>query len=309
MTVDQLKTGAKESRCAERLSMCSELHRQEIYCVLEQERLMRKYHDIEKIYNSQSSSSWSQVFYLMFMRIISDEVNRDAFVEVARRVKLSYIQRESSNPLRVEAMLIGAAGFLDCYPNGDYIKLLSKEADYVMKKYNITPLTPLNWNLARVNNIKHPVVKLSQAASLLCRSNLIFNELLLCRDLNDINDIFKIRTSQLFIDTHPHLEREGRDSFSLSLDKRVLLGINLVVPILFAYGYYIHDDFLCAQAQELNESLPAEMNRYIKHWRAYGIYPKSAYETQALIQLSTVYCRKASCDLCPVGNYIIRGVI
>ncbi len=309
MTIEQLKAEAKYSRCAERLSKCSELHRQEIYSTLEHERLMRKYHDIEKIYNEQTASSWSQVFYMMLMRIVSDEANRDAFMEIARRAKLSYIQRESSNPQRVEAMLIGAAGFLDCYPNGEYIESLRKDAEYLMQKYSITPISTLNWNLARVTHTIHPAVKLSQVATLLCNSNLIFNEVLLCRTLGDVDAIFKVKTSQLFIDTHPYLEREGRDSFVLSAEKRILLGINLVVPILYAYGYYVHDDSLCAQAQDLNESLPAEMNRYIKHWRKQGIYPTSAYETQALIQLSTVYCRPVCCDKCPVGKYIVRGVI
>ncbi|MFI3292828.1 MAG: DUF2851 family protein [Rikenellaceae bacterium] len=309
MTIDQLKAEAKHSRCGERLARCNELNRQEIFCALEHERLMRKYHDIEKIYTSQTSSSWSEVFYIMFMRTLGDEANRDTFMEVARRVKLSYIQRERSNPQRVEAMLMGASGLLECYPNGDYVEALRKDADYLLSKYNITPILPLNWNLARVHPINHPAIKLSQAAMLMCKSDLIFNDLLLCRNLNDVDSLFKVTTSQLFMDTHPHLVRDGRESISIGASKRALLGINLVVPILYAYGYYLHDDDLCSQAEELNESLPAEMNRFIKYWRSQGLYPTSAYESQALIQLSTIYCRTTRCEECPVGRHIVAGVI
>ncbi len=309
MTAEQLIAESKHNRCAERLAQSSELCRQEIYCDLEHERLMRKYHDLEMKYNSMTSSSWSQLFYIMFMRTISDEANREPFVELARRVPLGYIQRERANPQYVEAMLFGAAGFLDCYPNGSYSEVLLRDANYLMRKYEITPMSPISWNLARVKPINHPAVKLSQVATLMCKRELIFNDLLLCKDLYDVDSMFKIQTSQCFIDAHPNLVSEDRENITLSKEKRILLGINLVVPILYAYGYYMNDDALCTQAQELNEALPAESNRFIKHWRSKGVNPTSAYESQALIQLSTEYCRKSRCAECPVGRRIISGEI
>lgn len=309
MTIDQLKEGAKYCRCAEHLSRCEELHRQQIYTTLEHERLTRKYGDIARLFSGDGQSNWNQTFYLLFMRTLGDKLNQEVFMEVAKRMSLSMLMRERNSPLKVESMLIGTAGFINSYSNRDYIDPIKRETKYALHKFDISELSINHWNLGRVRPQNHPVLRLSQVATLFCEHEFIFSDMLLCKTRRDVDNLFSAKASRHFVDTHPYLTREGQQDITIGAQKRTLLGINLVVPLMYAYGCYAHDDELCAQAQDLNEALPPEMNVYIKKWSAKGVYPTSAFESQALIQLSTCYCKTTRCAECPVGRMILKGVI
>ncbi|MFI3302485.1 MAG: DUF2851 family protein [Rikenellaceae bacterium] len=309
MDINQLKQGARSYACAHYLSRCEELYRQQIYTALEHERLTRKYGDIHSLFHGDGMLNWNQTFYLLFMRTLGDKTNQEVFMEVARRVSLSALMRERSSVMRVEAMLIGAAGFVDCYPNRDYIEPLKKESKYMMRKYDIDPLTYAHWDLGRVRPINHPVLRLSQVATLICTHEFIFADMVLCTTRSDIDTLFTSKATRHFVDTHPNLTTDENNEIKIGSQKRNLLGINIAVPMIYAYGYYTHDDGLCAQAQELNESLSAEMNTFIKEWSKRGVYPRTAFESQALIQLTTCYCQRSLCEECPVGCMILKGVI
>ncbi len=299
----------KSSDCGATMSRCDELHRQEVYNSLEYERLTRKYGDIIKILDGDGRSNWAQTFYLLFLRSLGDENNREAFMEVARRLPMSILIREQDSVEKVEAMLIGVSGFIDNYPNTEYIAALKLEAKYLLHKYQIRPLDINFWNLGHVRPFNHPVVRLSQVATLICSHKLLFGDIIQCQTRYDVDSLFTINATKHLFDTHPQFCREGQKSIAIGAVKRNLLGINLVVPIQYAYGCFLHDDELCARAQDLNESLPAESNRYIKDWRKYGIKPKCAFESQALIQLTTCYCHLTRCHECPVGKRITKGVL
>ncbi len=309
ITINQLKEGARRFACAEALGRCEELHRQQIYTTLEHERLTRKYGDIHQLFRGDGLSSWNQTLYLLFMRTLGDKTNQEVVMEVARRVPLAALMRERNSIIRVEAMLIGAAGFMSSYPNRDYIEPFKKESSYIMRKYNIDSLTYAHWDLGRVRPINHPVLRLSQVATLLCDHEFIFADMMRCKSRSDIDSLFTSRATRHFVDTHPNLATDDRSDIKIGAQKRNLLGINIAVPMMYAYGCYTHDDGLCAQAQELNESLAPEMNTYIKEWSKRGVYPTTAFESQALIQLTTCYCKHSRCEECPLGRMRLKGVI
>ncbi len=295
--------------CAEKLSRCDELHLQGIYTSLEYERLTRKYGDLLALFEGAGGSNWGQTFYLLFMRSLGDEVNKEVFMEIAHRLPLASLTREKGDPLKVEAMLIGVSGFLDSYSNKEYLEPIKREAKYLMHKYQIAPLSIAHWDMKRIRPYNHPVVRLSQVATLITSHDILFSDILECKTRQDIDNIFKVNASKHLCNTHPNLLREEGSNITLGDTKRNLLGINLVVPIQYAYGSYFSDDNLCANAQELNENLAAEFNRYIKPWREKGVTPHSAFESQAIIQLTTCYCQKNRCIECPVGRRISQGVI
>ncbi len=296
--------------CAEHLCLCDEIHRQEIYTTLEHQRLTRKYGDVVRLYQGDAKSSWNELFYLLFMRTLGDELNRDAFLELARRLPLSILMRERSSTLSLEAMLVATSGLLERYSNKEYSSPLVAEAGYLLKKHNVTPLSFKQWRLGRIRPYNHPVVRLSQVASIITSREFIFGDTLQCTTQKDVDELFCVATTPHLISTHSYLTGHGqRDELRIGATKRALIGINLVVPLQYAYGCYVHDDDICIRALELNQGLPAEDNRYINRWRSCGLNPHSAFETQALIQLTTQYCKKQMCAECPVGKRIAAGVI
>ena len=92
----------------------------------------------------------------------------------------------------------------------------------------------------------------------------------------------------------------------LTVDR--IIGINLVSVLQFAYGSYTGREALRDSALTLLERLPAEDNRYMRGWHDAGLTPRSAFESQALLQLATEYCAAKRCAECPVGRRILNNL-
>ena len=76
----------------------------------------------------------------------------------------------------------------------------------------------------------------------------------------------------------------------------------------YAYGDYIDNDKLRNKAISLLEDLPAENNSIIAQWKSYGPLAQTAFDSQALLQLSFEYCRHQRCEECPVGRQILSSI-
>ena len=90
----------------------------------------------------------------------------------------------------------------------------------------------------------------------------------------------------------------GRDTIDLII-------INTIVPFLFYYGKTRKEDRFKDRAFQFLEALKAENNTIIEGWQNLGEMPKSAFQTQALIQLKKEYCDKKRCLDCAIGNAIL----
>jgi hypothetical protein len=78
-----------------------------------------------------------------------------------------------------------------------------------------------------------------------------------------------------------------------------------VAQLQYAYGEYTDNDKLRNKAISLLEDLPAESNSIIAQWKSYGQLAQTAFDSQALLQLSFEYCRHQRCEECPVGRQIL----
>ena len=78
--------------------------------------------------------------------------------------------------------------------------------------------------------------------------------------------------------------------------------------MLFVYGDQHLDQAMKDRALLLLEKLPPESNQIIGKWNERGIGCRSAFETQALIQLKNCYCEIKKCLHCQLGTKIITSV-
>ncbi len=294
-----LESGAKEYRCGEYLYHLDALYRQQIYQNLEIERLQRKYLQIREIYQF-SGQDWNQTFLVYFLRYLSDEANRKNFMEVGFRVGYNTILHERASLRNLEALFIAASGLIDTLPRDNFTNQVRKDVEYMTHKYQINPIAKEEWVRRRMMPAKEPILRLVQVARLFHENDLIFNKLISCRTREDIFNLFNVPALSEW--SHYYGETRVR---RIGVEKCDLIGINFVVPMLFAYGHYTSSDELVSVANELNEMLPAESNRYITKWRGCGLTPTVAYETQALIQLYTEYCKVKGCERCHVYRHML----
>lgn len=302
--INRLKAGASYFGCGGYLSKLDTLHRLDIYNKLGFERLSRKNRDINRIFE-QSQQNWQQTFYTMLMRTMGGVDNNEAFTELARRVPYAILLREREVAANVEALLIGASGLLTLYPHDEYILNLKRNFSYLSTKYSITAMEASAWRLKRIYPNNHPILRLSQVASFITYTREMMDRMLACTSGDDVYNLFSCQTLPYWqthyipASTSPSVaKRTGRT-------KTDLLAINLVVQMQFAYSSYTGNERLYSRALGLLESLPAEKNSIIAQWNSFGPLARTAFDSQALLQLSFEYCRDRRCEECIVGKQIL----
>ncbi|MFR9503862.1 MAG: DUF2851 family protein [Rikenellaceae bacterium] len=306
--LNRLVAGSSHFGCGRFIMSLNEVSRQEIYSHYEFERLESKYQAIVSYYKRQAGENWNQTLFGYFFRYLGDPKNKDTYMVLAKRVGYNAILRERSNPMRVEALLLGASGLLKDYGDDLYTLTIKREAEYLMRKYNITPLTTSQWDLYKLHPKNNPVLRLAQAATLFSQNELLLDKLLACRCNADIEEIFMVEASEYWTTHYVPSRVSASEVKRLGHDKCNVLGINLVVMLQYAYGSYLSDDRLIDQAQNLIQDLKPEFNWIVNKWRQYGIRPKTAFEGQALIQLGQCYCAKARCAECYLAPKALRDL-
>lgn len=306
--IEQLKAGASYFACGGYLHSLDVLHRSEIYNRLGFDRLARKNRDIVAIYR-QCNENWPQTFYVMLLRTMGGIDNKEAFTELAHRVPYAAILRERLSPQNIEAMLIGASGLLELYPHDEYILNLKRDYEYLSAKYSIQAMEAADWKLKRIYPNNHPVLRLSQITTFLTHTQNVMDRMLECQTSDDVQCLFGCE-ARPYWQSHYTPADDNKQSVSkrIGRTKSDLLAINLVVQMQFAYSEYTGSERLRSRALTLLENLPAEKNSIISQWNSYGRLAQSAFDSQALLQLSFEYCRERRCEECPVGKRIITKI-
>lgn len=306
---DDLRAGAGDVRCAGNIASMDSLRRTDLYTKLLVDRLRRKWGDVMEIFEA-SDKDWNQTFHVMLLRAMGGNRNREAFTKLSSKVTYTMISREKSSPERVEALLLGASGFLFASDEKDACTArLEDEFRHLANKHSIVPLKPAEWNLAKLYPRNHPAVRLAEIAALLSRGDFMFDTMLACRDVKDVERLFSAEASEYW-STHykpgvvskPSPKRIGKA-------KTHLIGINLVVPLMFAYGRETGNDDLCERALDLLETIPAEKNEKLDAWAAKGCVPGNGFESQALLQLHNEFCAGARCADCNIGRNEIKKAL
>lgn len=303
--INRLKAGASYYACGAYFAKRDELHRQEIYNTLGFERLERKNNDIKELM-AECNNNWSQTFYIMLLRIMGGMDNKEPFTTLAQRVPYMIILRERLIPHNIETLLIGGSGLLELYPHDEYILNLKRDFVYLSKKYNIEPMEAAEWRLTKIYPNNHPILRLSQITTLLASTPNFMDRVLECRTGNEVNALFGVQTLPYWLTHYTPAKTSHTAPKSLGRTKTDLLAINLVVQLQFAYADYTQSEILRSRALSLLEEIPAEKNSIISQWNSYGKIARTAYDSQALLQLSFEYCRHHRCEECPVGRRIVK---
>ena len=304
--VNRLRAGAGTAACGAWLAKMDTMERLALYSDLLFERMRNKLRVVEEILE-QSGGNWNMTFFVMFFRTLGDASNREAFMRLARIVTCNTVLHERPDLKRLEALLLGSSGLLKVYPADDYIRSLESEFGYLSHKYRITPMSAGEWNLRRIKPMNHPVLRIAQAAAFFSQNEFMFRDSTACGKAADVESLFCVEASDYW-DTHFTPGTDGSQiPTRIGRTKASLIGINLVAPMQFAYGQLTANEQIRERAMDLLESIEAEDNRYIRSWAAYGVVPANAFESQALLELSTCYCDPKRCEECPAGRRILRA--
>lgn len=269
------------------------------------ERLERKSTEITDALH-KNNNNWEDVFYHILARNFGLKINSLPFELLAKALPISCLAKHKNNLFQIEALLFGTAGLLNDNFNDTYPNQLKKEYEYLKKKFKLLPVDAHLWKFLRLRPLNFPTIRIAQFAQLVYHSSHLFSKVLECKKINEIERLFNISTTEYW-ETHYIF-----DESSLKKNKKVgkmalqNIIINTIVPFMFVYGNEKQLDVFKERALAFLEALPAEKNNIISKWDSLEITSKSAFETQALLQLKNQYCTFKKCLQCAIGNKILR---
>jgi hypothetical protein len=163
------------------------------------------------------------------------------------------------------------------------------------------PVDPHIWKLLRLRPASFPTVRLSQFASLVHLRYPFLESILEISSLAELEQLLRVRASEYW-NNHYLFGKYSPESVKFMGCQAVnALIINAVVPFLFAFGEKRDQTGAINLGTRLLNELEAESNYIIKKWANFGIKPKGAFESQALIHLYNEYCKQKRCLDCQIG--------
>ena len=274
------------------------------------ERLQQKTERIER-YLSLANGDWEYAFFIALARGMGFGVNSDAFERWAFSVPLNQVGHHRDDAMQVEAFFFGQAGLLDDHAvkpeqKDDYFCRLQQEYHFLKHKFHLTPIDSSSWRFLRMRPQNFPTIRMAQLVNLFVSRRLTFRKIVETKDVRHLRKLFDTGVTDYW-ETHYTFGRMGEKKTKTLQKKSIdLLLVNVVAPVLFAYGRETMDDAICERAFSLLESLPAENDNITRHWQHAGLEVDSAADSQALIQLRTLYCDRKDCIHCRIGRIYLK---
>ncbi len=295
--------------CQEQFYKVDPIHLQLGFNRLMIERLESKTQEIlERL--DQNKNDWNETFYQFLARMFGFKVNAVPFELLARSLPIGILRKHRDNLFQLEAFLFGSAGLLNKQLLGDdYFLKLRDEYSFLYTKYKLKAIESHLWRFLRLRPVNFPTIRISQLAALIHKSENIFSQLIDTDNLNDLQNIFRVRASEYW-DTHYNfnINTSKKQVKELGDNAAQILIINVVIPFLFVYGEKQNKHGLKNRALDFLDQLPAEDNSVIRKWEELGVNARTAFETQALLQLKNSYCETKKCLNCHVGTKLIASI-
>lgn len=269
------------------------------------ERLLRKAETVDN-YLQQNNYHWEETFWWLLARNFGMKVNAETFEAIARSVPVNILAKHKNQVHQLEALLLGQAGLLEEKFTEEYPLMLQKEYRFLQNKYRLKPVSlPLHFLRMRPGNF--PTIRLAQLTMLVYESVHLFSKVKEAGSVKDIRQWFDVNANDYW---HYHYRFDEVSAFKKKTLGETMIDniiINTIAPVLFAYGSYHKEQQYKDKALQWLENTAAEANSITKGFRQIGVNNKSAFDSQALIELKNEYCSKRRCLDCGIGTAILKS--
>ncbi len=268
------------------------------------ERLEKRSKKIIQYYR-EATQDWETVTWWVLAANMGLKVNEALFESVARTISLKVLANHRNQIHQLECLLMGQANLLNQHFEEHYPRLLQKEYAYLKKKYQLQQAIGQPAFL-RMRPASFPSIRLAQLASILQRKDHFFDFFKNAELIVLIKEMLIVSPNDYWI-YHYQLDHPSsyhKKQLGNSMTNSIL--INTVIPLIYTYGLIMKENSYQEKALNWLLEIRAEQNRYTKEWVGYQIPNHSAFDSQALIELSNAYCMEKRCLECAVGNAILN---
>lgn len=289
--------------CVQYFTKLESIEREALVLRLATQRLERKGREIIALHGSLGE--WTETFYVNFMRSFGYKEKKRDFENLARSLPYRYLNRHRHREHLCEALLLGQAGFLDVkYPDHYTTELQGEWRSF--RSETSLPEPILDWRTARTRPSSMPAISIVRAATILSRADDPMQSALTAKSKADLYALLDIQLPPYWA-YHSAPSMAARTvrtagGCNLSREKLDLIIINCIAPFCWAYGSENNDRRLVDLSVELLDEMVGEVNRYTTRFRGGGLPAGTATDSQAVVELCTVYCESGRCSACPLGS-------
>jgi len=248
----------------------------------------------------ENNAHWEETFWWLLAKNFGAKVNTDVFEKIARSISINILSKHKNQVQQLEALLFGQAGLLEGTFTESYPIMLQKEYRFLKNKYKLQPVAG-SLMFLRMRPSNFPTVRLAQLAMLIHESVHLFSTIKSSASLKEIRSLLNITANDYW---HYHYTFDETTAFkkkNLGMQMSDTLLINAIVPIIFAYGHYHKEDQYKERALDWLSSIHAEKNGITRGFEDLGLVNKTAYDSQAFIQLKNEYCNQKKCLDCHIS--------
>ncbi len=270
------------------------------------EKLETKLIEIKQVY-LHNQLNLQETFYQILAGNFGFKVNKEPFIQLARKMPLSIISKHKNNLMQIEALLFGQAGFLEGELNHPYYRSLQNEFEFLRYKYNLKPLNKSIWKYLRLRPANFPSIRIAQLSKLLFQSEDLFSNFLSLGNQEACNRYFNISASPYWFHHYQFSNNISDSQPNLGKDSIDNICINTVIPMLFFYGREKVAPKYEEKARQMLEQIKSEKNKHTKIFSRFGLCAENAFESQALLQLNKQYCIQKKCLNCAIGQRVLKN--
>lgn len=274
----------------------------------------RLYHKTDRILATyqDSDGDWRNTAYITTARALGFKTNSDPFERLARALPLRRLMKHRDSPPAVEGMLFGMAGLLDAQtdnPDG-YVQQMLAEYKFMMAKFGMEPPESLGWKMARMRPHNFPHRRLATLAEMVMYDGFaLAHKVPEVQTVDQARDLFRFELRGYWSRRFNFGDENCHTVRALSEDSINILVINVVVPLMYAYGLIYGQDNYTERAMELLRQVKAENNYITRIFQAAGLPCNDAFTSQAMIELRTNYCENRKCLYCRIGHRLLAAKV
>jgi hypothetical protein len=257
----------------------------------------------------QHQNDWQETVWLHLASGLGLPANQEPMMQVAHSLPLRFLQRYAGSALQVEALIFGQAGLLQPDWKDAYPRRLKEEYRFLRQKHeDLQPIPAERWKYLRMRPVAFPTLRLARMASLARHQDNALGNLLMAQTPAEWMNSLEVMV-------HPYWTKHYRFDLpspalikSLGREAAHSLVINVMAPLLFAYGRERGETRWQEKALDFLSQVPAERNSLVEKWRPLNMPLQSAAESQALLELQKMYCTPRRCLDCAIGCKLISDI-
>jgi len=255
---------------------------------------------------SQLNGDWKMVFYHLLTENFGFKVNKTAMSIFASQIPWKTVLRKHEDPLLIEALFFGQAGWLETENIDEYHSQLSEAYTWIKKKHDLSPLPKSIWQTGKSRPGNFPCIRIAQLSALLGHHRDLQKNLSKPCSLEKATDLLTVKAGAYW-EEHYDFGKKGKKNHAiLGASSLQNLLINTLPTYWYAHASYHGNEAQIADIIEFLSRCKAEENQITRHWSVLGCSADNALDSQSMIHLYNEYCSHKRCLHCQIGLHLMK---